>query len=228
LRAVARQKGAKLLCADPDSSAVSAYVEGYIDGHKRGCAAGYNFYCTARDWLHHKTDFLKATIADLQYEFKFHGQMIDLDEIEIIERIAKQATDHDRKAVYTEQPPEELAEAHLAMLKKGGSKTWFIQTDYTHPDDTSPVIIGVFGNGPKAEFNAKLASLPPKAILAMTRELRALKKVQDVSKKMSEYIREMYGENGFSMATRINEDLFRALNDYDWAVHGDKEAGEGK
>jgi len=30
-------------------------------------AAAHNFYVTVKPWLHHESDFLKATIQDLKY-----------------------------------------------------------------------------------------------------------------------------------------------------------------
>jgi len=31
-------------------------------------SAAHNFYITVRPWLHHESDFLKATIGDLKHE----------------------------------------------------------------------------------------------------------------------------------------------------------------
>lgn len=36
--------------------------------HEKLACAAHNFLVTVRPWMHHKTSFLSATIADLKYE----------------------------------------------------------------------------------------------------------------------------------------------------------------
>jgi hypothetical protein len=62
-------------------------------------------------------------------------------------------------AKHTSQPAEELLSAMRAMLAKGGPLCFLVDCTITHPDDTAPMTVAFFGNGPAGETNALFFAL---------------------------------------------------------------------
>lgn len=62
-----RECGARGPQCDSFSDALQEWEEGGRN-LTRILAAAHNFYVTVKPWLHHETDFLKATIEDLRHE----------------------------------------------------------------------------------------------------------------------------------------------------------------